>query len=93
VANSAARACEAILETTTTPVTTFVTSIRGSSQQMGTKLAVAFTAREDKSFSGSLVSFGLSDAGVCPIKLTSSTCYDRFGKAIDGANVNFWGAK
>lgn len=93
VSDSAARSCEAVLETDTTQVTTFDKSIRGSSQQMGTKLAVAFTAREDKAFAGSLVNFSLSDGGGCSVKLTSSTCYDRLGKALEGATVNFRSVK
>lgn len=93
VTNAAIRACEVVLEADATHVTTFDKSVRGSSQQMGTKVAVAFTARDDKPLSGSLVSFEHSDGGVCSLKLTSSTCYDRLGKTLNGGMVNFRGAK
>jgi hypothetical protein len=38
----------------------FGSTVRGSSEQRGTQLAVAFTAREDKPLTGSLISFGHS---------------------------------
>lgn len=88
VSDSSARSCDLAVETTTTEVTTFDKSVRGSSQQMGTRLAVAFTAREDKPLTGPLVHFSVADGGTCSPKLTSSTCYDRTGKALDGVTVN-----
>lgn len=91
--NGDVRACDLVLDAPTSHTATFGKLVRGSSQQRGEKLAVAFTAKADKGLSGSLVDFTKSDGSTCDLKLSSSTCYDRAGHTMDGVAVVFRGRK
>jgi hypothetical protein len=93
VASPEVRSCDLVLDAEPNQVITFGNLVRGSTQQIGTRLGVTFAAREDKALSGSLVNFAVPDGGVCSVKLTFSGCYDKSGKTLENAKVNFRGAK
>lgn len=93
LSNPDARACDVLLEASTQQRVTFEKAVRGSSQQRGSKLAIAFTGKNDTPLSGPLMTFSGVNGAPCDLRLTSCTCYDRTGHTIDGASVTFHGSK
>ncbi|HEY5957686.1 MAG TPA: hypothetical protein VIV60_14080 [Polyangiaceae bacterium] len=90
VTNPSARACDILFGCDGYCVARFASTVRGTAQQLGAMLAVAFTARQDQPLSGPMVTIGVTNGTGCAhAKLTSCTCYDRSGRAIDSGALNF----
>ncbi|HEY5960841.1 MAG TPA: hypothetical protein VIV60_30005 [Polyangiaceae bacterium] len=87
VPDTDARACELVFGSDVSNVVSFEAKVRGSSQQMGTRLAMAFAAREDKGLTGRVATISSADVGGCAMKLTTSICYDRSGKALNNVTA------
>jgi hypothetical protein len=88
VSSPLARACDVLLDATGAIDVAFAGGVRGSSLQRGDRLALAFISETDAAFPNAPVQLDWqSDAGTPVLKLSSTTCYDRLGHEIAGAEV------
>lgn len=93
VTASSARSCDVVLEgkTPTELSVRFASAVRGVSEERGTKLAVAFTSKNDAPIAPGAVVIqakaGAADLQGQQLKVTSATCYDRSGRPLEGAGI------